>query len=164
MRKGILSASPENVNRKSAGRSRMPESCNFADLPRGHGRCFTSFRMSSLHQTFVFPTSRCAIALVFRLCEAHHSDAISCLSTGGTPNTASIRGNDIPVVGGWRAMDRNVHAPRMLVRPRFSVKLTALGGSPDPTVIRIRDAPHSVAWRDQKRVQAARTPPIDLIF
>ena len=27
-------------------------------------------------------------------------------------------------------MDRNVHAPRMLVRSRFSVKLTALGGTP----------------------------------
>ena len=49
---------------------------------------------------------------------------------GGTPNTASIRGNDIPVVGGWRAMDRNVHAPRRLVRPQFSVKLTASRGMP----------------------------------
>ena len=67
------------------GRGRIFESCNFADLPRGHGRCFTSFRLCSLHQTFVFPTLRCAIALVFRPCEAHHSDTISSLQTGGTP-------------------------------------------------------------------------------
>ncbi len=66
-------------NRISMPDGRISERCNFANLPRGHGRCFTSFRLCSLHQTFVFPTLRCAIALVFRPCGAHHSDTISSL-------------------------------------------------------------------------------------
>ena len=67
--------------------------------------------------------------------------------TGGTPDAGSLRSNDIPVVGGWRDMDRIVHVSRMPARPLFSVKLAELDAT--PALVRNGSANARIAWENE---------------